>query len=153
TIAHVAWHLQAGRNKQFRQNPGWDGGRYGVMIAPSGGSTVVGASACIDGGVCGMARIACRFLAVAILVVAGCQAGPRPVAVKGRVLYRDWPRAHALIVFSPDSSRGSSGPMARAEIQAGGFYNLRDQGGQSVPAGWYRVTVASIEADGIGPGR
>jgi hypothetical protein len=88
-----------------------------------------------------------------ILVVAGCQQAPAPVAVKGRVLYRDWPLAHGLIVFSPDSSRGSFGPMARAEIQAGGFYNLRDQSGQTVPAGWYRVTVAAIEADGVSPGR
>jgi hypothetical protein len=43
--------------------------------------------------------------------------------------------------------------MARAEIQPGGLYDLRDQRGQTIPAGWYRVTVAAIEADGIGPGR
>jgi hypothetical protein len=85
--------------------------------------------------------------------MAGCQEAPAPVTVKGRVLYRDWPLPHGLIVFSPDSSRGSSGEMARAEIQAGGFYNLRDQKGQTVPAGWYRVTVAAIEAEGLGPGR
>jgi hypothetical protein len=90
---------------------------------------------------------------VVILIVAGCQKDPAPVAVKGRVLYRDWPLAHGLIVFSPDSSRGSFGPLARAEIQDGGFYNLKDQSGQVVEAGWYRVTVAAIEADGIGPGR
>jgi hypothetical protein len=99
-----------------------------------------------------MARTPCRFLVLAIFAAAGCQEPPAPVAVKGRVLYRDWPLTHGLIVFSPDSSRGSSGPMARAEIQAG-FYNLRDQSGQTVPAGYYRVTVAAIEADGIGPGR
>jgi hypothetical protein len=50
-----------------------------------------------------------------------------------------------VIVFTPDESRGGSGPLARAEIQADGAYQLRTGESPGAVAGWYRVTVVAVE--------
>jgi hypothetical protein len=90
-----------------------------------------------------MVRICLMSTALAFL--AGCRGAEAPATVQGRVFFRQMPLSRGLIVFCPDETRGSSGPLARAEIQADGTYNLATAEGREVQPGWYRVTVAAID--------
>ena len=85
--------------------------------------------------------------ALALLVLAGCQQGTAPLApVHGKVLYHGALLQSGTIVFTPDASRGSSGPLASAEIQADGTYSLRSGQGFGAAPGWHRVTIAAVYA-------
>jgi hypothetical protein len=105
-------------------------------------------------------RVRCSFgLAMAAVLatgLAGCDAASSlAVAVRGSVTYQRVPVPTGLIVFTPDPSRGGSGPMARAELQRDGSYDLRTDDIPGTYPGWYRVTVVAVEpsCDDRTPGR
>src|SRR5262249_29647890 len=80
------------------------------------------------------------------ILPAGCDAAALPrFVVRGKVSYRGIPLTTGMIVFTPDAARGNPGPLACAEIQADGSYNLRTENAPGAAAGWYRVTVAAVE--------
>jgi hypothetical protein len=85
-------------------------------------------------------------LALLLLGLAGCGKTPsKPAAVQGRVSYRGALLPGGTIVFTPDTARGGSGPLARAEIQPDGTYSLRTEDQAGAYPGWYRVTVACFQ--------
>ncbi|HXG10887.1 MAG TPA: hypothetical protein VNK04_14100 [Gemmataceae bacterium] len=80
-----------------------------------------------------------------LLLAGGCGTEPAPLAtVRGKVFYRGAPLGGGTIVFIPDADRGSSGPLARAEIQADGSYVLATDDQPGAVAGWHRVTVLAV---------
>jgi hypothetical protein len=86
-------------------------------------------------------------VAFVLLVLTGCQQGTATLApVHGKVLYHGVVLQSGTIVFTPDASRGGSGPLAHAEIQADGTYSLRSGQGFGAVPGWHRVTVAAVYA-------
>jgi hypothetical protein len=77
----------------------------------------------------------------------GCGSRPLPLAeVHGKVSYLGVPLRQGLIVFTPDSARGASGPLAQAAIQADGSYVLQSDDKPGAVAGWHRVTVVAVQA-------
>lgn len=77
----------------------------------------------------------------------GCGSGkPALHNVQGQVFYQGTTLARGVVVFTPDASRGNGGPLAYGEIQADGRYRLQTDGARGAAAGWYRVTVLSVEA-------
>lgn len=87
-------------------------------------------------------------LAAALLcVLPGCQQGNTPLApVRGKISYRGMFLQNGTIVFIPDASRGTTGPLSQAVIQPDGSYNLRTEQGFGAVPGWHRVTVAAVYA-------
>jgi hypothetical protein len=80
-------------------------------------------------------------LVVAAWLLAGCTAGPKPNAVRGKVTYKGAPVDGASVIFHP---RGQVGPgVARpaAMTAADGTFVLRAPGDEGVPPGEYDVTV------------
>ena len=91
-------------------------------------------------------------MAVFSSMIAGCHSATEPpTPVDGKVSYRGSPLRGGSIVFIPDASRGSSGPLAHASIQADGSYHLETDGSPGAPAGWYRITVVAV-VDSFYPG-
>lgn len=87
-----------------------------------------------------------RPYAAILLMVVGCESnGDALTPVHGIITYKSMPLPHGTIVFTPDASRGGSGPSARAEIERDGHYVLRTGELPGVAAGWYHVTVVSVE--------
>ncbi len=78
-----------------------------------------------------------------LLLAAGCGESDQTVEVQGYVYYQGKPLEGGTIVFAPDSARGGSGELARAEIQADGRYRLRTGDKIGAVVGWHRVSIAS----------
>src|SRR5207244_3399839 len=95
-----------------------------------------------------MSPVPLRFpsrLAVVLLLLTGCAQGTAPLApVHGKVTYRGASLPRGTIVFTPDASRGGTGPIAHSEIRADGSYTLRSGPGFGAVPGWHRVTVAAV---------
>jgi hypothetical protein len=82
----------------------------------------------------------------ALLLLYGCQ---RPVtlhAVSGKVTYKGAVLHNGIIVFTPDASRGESGPIALGTIREDGTYLLATGEALGASPGWYRVTIAAFSA-------
>jgi hypothetical protein len=76
----------------------------------------------------------------------GCGAGSLArVEVRGKVAYHGMPLHGGMIVFTPDAARGTSGPLAVADIQPDGSYVLQTDEQPGAVAGWHRVTVIAVE--------
>ncbi|HEX3150990.1 MAG TPA: hypothetical protein VHR66_23120 [Gemmataceae bacterium] len=88
--------------------------------------------------------MACRIsLLVAIVLVAGCsKTKTEETIVRGQIFYRGQPIADGLIVFAPDTERGSDGPLMTAKLLDDGSFKLATPDGKPIPAGWYRLSVA-----------
>jgi hypothetical protein len=86
-------------------------------------------------------------MAIAVLIlVSGCEAGVGPLTpVHGQVVFRGQVLHTGVIVFTPDPSRGSSGPVARGTIQVDGTYQLTTGTQPGAVAGWHRITVVALE--------
>jgi len=87
-----------------------------------------------------------RYLSLlaGLLLLAGCQPSNEPMTlVRGKVLYKGLPVAGGTIVFIPDTSRGTHGSIATAEIQPDGTYTLMTNTLLGAVPGHHRVTVAS----------
>jgi hypothetical protein len=92
-------------------------------------------------------------MCLVLLPAAGCGAGsPSLVSVTGRVTYRGVPLRTGCVVFAPDPQRGGTGPLAVAQIQPDGSYQLRTGDAAGAVAGWHRVTVVSLETTAARPG-
>jgi hypothetical protein len=92
----------------------------------------------------GMIALMCLPAAV------GCQRGSAALApVTGKVAYKGYALQGGTIVFTRDSSRGESGPLAFGKINQDGSYQLYTADVQGAPAGWYRVTVTALAASGM----
>jgi hypothetical protein len=93
--------------------------------------------------------------ATLVLLCIGCSAPEKPelAPVRGKVSYRGKPLGTGTIVFAPDSLRGNSGPLARADIQADGSYQLKAGTLTGAPPGWHRVTVAAVADTPQPPGQ
>jgi hypothetical protein len=94
-------------------------------------------------------RPACRLLAAGIVLGLpfGCESGKESLAlVRGRVSYKGIALRSGTIVFTPDVLRGTTGPMARSEIQSDGSYTLQTNGAPGAIPGWHRVTVMCLES-------
>src|SRR5436190_20169709 len=84
-----------------------------------------------------------RLIAILFVALAGCSGGESPrVPVYGRVTIRGWPLRSGAITFTPDRQHGGQGPTSRVDLAGDGRFMLPSGG---LPAGWYRVTVASLE--------
>jgi hypothetical protein len=83
---------------------------------------------------------ACFLLAVGC----GSESGPNLAPVRGQVFYRGRPVTTGTIVFASDPSRGTSGPLARGEIQPDGSYSLQTGDSAGAVVGWHRVTVVAV---------
>lgn len=97
-------------------------------------------------------RSACQALVVGIMlgVPSGCEPGTESRAlVRGRVSYKGVLVRTGTIVFTPDTLRGTSGPLARSEIQADGSYALQTEGKAGAIVGWHRVTVMAVETNPV----
>jgi len=94
--------------------------------------------------------IGCVF-ALAAFGLIGCQQKPATLnQVSGKVLYKGTLLRDGVIVFSPDTGRGESGPIAYGTIKADGTYTLKTADAPGAAAGWYRVTISS-EANNSAP--
>jgi hypothetical protein len=83
----------------------------------------------------GMGIVFCLF---------GCDSGEPTVSVQGRVFYRGAPLPAGTVVFAPDESRGTTGPLARGEVHHG-TYELKSEDLRGAAPGWYRVTITAVE--------
>src|SRR5262245_37336246 len=86
--------------------------------------------------------------ATALLLVAASGCAPQAPAlapVHGRVCYRGTPLYTGTIVFAPHGLRGTSGSLARGDIQPDGTYVLHTEGSSGAVVGWHRVTVVALE--------
>jgi hypothetical protein len=89
-----------------------------------------------------------RWLAL-MLLAPGCEAAAEPLApVQGKVSYKGIALHTGTIAFTPDESRGSSGPLARAEIQPDGTYRLTTGDSPGATVGRHRVTIVSLDETG-----
>lgn len=91
-----------------------------------------------------------RRLAVAALLflgASGCgdSATTRMAPVHGKVFYRGQPLTTGTIVFAPNPTRGTNGPLATADIQPDGTYVLHSGETFGAVVGWHRVTVVALE--------
>jgi hypothetical protein len=87
------------------------------------------------------------IIVAALVFPPGCDSGTgHLVAVRGKVSYQGTSIRRGTIVFTPDSERGASGPIARADIQPDGSYVLSTGDQPGAAAGWYRVTITALEA-------
>jgi hypothetical protein len=81
-----------------------------------------------------------------LILLSGCDSGSESLTmVGGRVSYRGVPLRTGTIVFTPDALRGTTGPLARSDIQPDGTYALETNGSRGVAAGWHRVTIMALE--------
>jgi hypothetical protein len=81
----------------------------------------------------------------------GCSGNPPPLTpVTGKVTYRGFPVPGGPILFIPDSSKGQRGAIVQGTINPDGSYTIKSGKEGGIPAGWYKVTVASlIDANGF----
>lgn len=93
-----------------------------------------------------MARLLTRTAWLPLVLMIGCEpAGRSQVPVRGKVFYQGVPLTAGLIVFAPDDTRGSNGPLARSEVRPDGSYELHTEAAAGASPGWYRVTVMALE--------
>ncbi len=84
-----------------------------------------------------------------VLSLASCQRGSATLApVSGKVAYKGYALQGGTIVFTRDSNRGESGPLAFGKINQDGTYRLYTADIQGAPAGWYRVAVTALATSG-----
>lgn len=83
-------------------------------------------------------------MCIAFALLSGCgESSPQSSPVSGTITYQGKSLESGTIIFVPDESKGTHGPIAHSRIQANGTYLLRTEEGLNVPPGWYRVTIAS----------
>jgi hypothetical protein len=90
-----------------------------------------------------MLRLGALALALLVLGV-GCRRSTVLHPVNGKVIYHGALLTNGVVVFTPDATRGESGPIAVGTIHADGSYTLNTGDATGAGAGWYRVTVAGF---------
>ena len=66
---------------------------------------------------------------------------PPLVPVRGTVIYKEKPVAHAGIVFIPDGSKGTKGPAASCATSPGGKFALRSGPSEGAIVGTFKVVI------------
>lgn len=92
-----------------------------------------------------MLRLGALVLALSVLA-GGCRRSTVLHPVTGKVTYRGAVLTNGIVVFTPDATRGESGPIAVGTIREDGSYMLNTGDAVGAGAGWYRVTVAAFTA-------
>lgn len=88
-------------------------------------------------------QIVCAIALTGLL--AGCGSGTGPlVAVTGTVSYQGQPLPGGMIVFTPDSAKGTQGSIGSAKIHPDGSFSLSTGDSSGVVPGWHRITVVAI---------
>lgn len=72
-----------------------------------------------------------------------------PATVRGAVAFQGRLLNGGLVVFAPDTEKGSRGKPVRGEIGPDGRYELRLDGASPIPPGWYRVTIAAAPTSAL----
>jgi hypothetical protein len=83
------------------------------------------------------------LLGVGLVVLAGCDSGPKRHHVSGQVVYDGKPVPVGEIYFDPDVTKGHDGPQGFARIKDG-RYDTR-QGGLPVTAGPHIVRILGFD--------
>lgn len=100
-----------------------------------------------------LARVTAGALFFACCVVAGC-GGQRGYRVSGKVTFQGKPVPAGKILFSPDATKGNTGPTGYADIKDG-EYDTALPGGKGVVGGPMIVEITgndpSAKSDGSGP--
>jgi hypothetical protein len=92
----------------------------------------------------------CLMMLAALTFLGGCNRAQAPLTpVSGRVAYQGSPLPGGTIVFTPDSARGESGPIAFGRINQDGTYHLYTGDALGAVAGKFRVTVTSLAPSGV----
>lgn len=89
------------------------------------------------------------LLLLAVTLGTGCGSKSSQVPVRGEVRFRGSPIPLGKIVFSPDTTRGNSGPQGFAAIENGRFDTSAKTGRGSVP-GPVVIKVEAYEASPLG---
>lgn len=91
-------------------------------------------------------------LAMLVVVAAGCGGGvdlPNRAKVSGRVTLDGQPVTRGTVVFTPDNTRGTTGPPAYGQIGPDGKYELTTdrsgRGGDGAVVGFHKVAVQARE--------
>lgn len=95
------------------------------------------------------------WVAGLVLIGAGC-GGPAPselAPVRGKVIFRGKPLTTGTIVFVPDPMRNTPGPLARADVQPDGSYQLKSGDATGAATGWHRVTIVAVVPTASVPGQ
>ena len=74
----------------------------------------------------------------------GCPRSAPLQTVGGKVTYKGAALNNGVVVFTPDASRGESGPIALGTIREDGTFALSTGDAAGASPGWYRVTVAAF---------
>lgn len=75
----------------------------------------------------------------ALLFGCGKSAPPGPAPVRGAVTFQGRPVPNGMVVFTPDTDRGTAGKPVRADTGPDGTFRL----GAGLPPGWYRVSLVA----------
>lgn len=105
----------------------------------------------ISHGAYSLAHLHVAMIATILFLAAGCsvEEGPPRYRVSGTVTYQGEPVPTGVIQFTPDASKGSSGPPGFAEIEAGVFDTKLS--GKGVVGGPHRVTVDAFSGENVDP--
>jgi hypothetical protein len=98
-------------------------------------------------------RYCCLAAALTPISLSGCDSsGGKLTPVRGTVVYQGTHLSTGTIVFTPDEIRGTTGPLARAEIRPDGTYHLSTDNDSGARPGWYRVTIMAIDGPATSSG-
>jgi hypothetical protein len=99
-----------------------------------------------------MPRPTLALWASLLLVLVSCSRRSEDLpVVTGQVFLHGKPLTGGTIVFTPDSERGGSGPLATGVIGSDGRYSLTTEGRRGAVPGWHRVSVAALRNPPDGP--
>lgn len=85
----------------------------------------------------------CSLLLALLVLAAGCQRPATLHTVSGKVTYKGAILTNGVVLFTPDATRGESGPIAVGTIREDGTFALTTGELPGASPGWYRVTVAA----------
>lgn len=84
-----------------------------------------------------------RWLAITLVVTAGCDTGPTRLHLAGQVSFNGQPVPAGEIYFDPDVAKGKDGPQGFARIE-NGRYDTRN-GGKPLTAGPHVVRILGFD--------
>lgn len=96
-----------------------------------------------------MRRWLTPVIAIGCLIAAGCggDAGPKRHRVSGEATFDGTPIPHGDVLFSPDASKGNSGPQGIAQIRDGKF-DTDGEDGKGVAGGPTIVRITGLSGPG-----
>ena len=85
-----------------------------------------------------------------VFAAGGCSESiqENPASAGGRVTFQGQPLIGGVIVFAPDSERGTPGHTLIATLDEQGEYRLLNDGSPQILPGWYKVAIADPPSPG-----